>query len=204
MGSEQAGGWSMRPHEPASLGVGALMATGPSFPHRGGIAWRFAANVFIGSTFVWVVLREFEGVSPIWAIAAMVASTDPQMDVATRMIRSRIINVLVGAAVGLAFMIFGGSSEWMLPLALVATVLISSYLVRIPTMWRQAPITAALVIASGLSQQSTSAGIKIGLLKVAEVIFGCVVGLVVSWLVSRLWPLPAPTGPAATRPDEDA
>jgi uncharacterized membrane protein YccC len=179
------------------------MATGPSFPHPGGIAWRFAANVFIGSTFVWMVLREFEGVSPIWAIAAMVASTDPQMDVATRMIRSRIVNVFVGAAVGLAFMLFGGSSEWTLPFALVATVLVSSYVVQVPTMWRQAPITAALVIASGLSKQSTSAGIEVALLKVAEVIFGCIVGFVVSWLVSRVWPLPEPTGPAATAPNQD-
>ena len=179
------------------------MAIGPSFPHPGGIAWRFAANVFIGSTFVWVVLREFEGVSPIWAIAAMVASTDPQMDVATRMIRSRIVNVFVGVLVGLAFMLVGGSREWTLPIALVATVLISSYVVRIPTMWRQAPITAALVIASGLSQQSTSAGIEVALLKVAEVIFGCVVGFVVSWMVSRLWPLPESTRLAATGRDQD-
>jgi uncharacterized membrane protein YccC len=186
-----------------SPGVGILMATGPSFPHPGGIAWRFAANVFIGSTFVWVVLREFEGVSPIWAIAAMVASTDPQMDVATRMIRSRIVNVFVGALVGLAFMFLGGPGEWTLPFALVATVLISSYVVRIPTMWRQAPITAALVIASGLSKQTTSAGIEVALLKVAEVIFGCVVGFVVSWMVSRLWPLPEPTGLAESRLCQD-
>jgi uncharacterized membrane protein YccC len=174
------------------------MATGPSFPHRGGIAWRFAANVFIGSTFVWVVLREFGGVSPIWAIAAMVASTDPQMDVATRMIKSRVVNVFVGAAVGLAFMLVGGSHELTLPLALAATVLVSSYVVRVQTMWRQAPITAALIIASGLSQESTSAGIEVGLLKVAEVLFGCFVGLAVSWLMSRLWPLPEPAGPAAS------
>jgi len=174
------------------------MATGPSFPHRGAIAWRFAANVFIGSTFVWAVLSRFDGVSPIWAIAAMVASTDPQVDVARRMIRSRLINVFVGAAVGLVFMLVGGSTPWKLPFALVATVLISSYLVRIPTMWRQAPITAALIIASGLSQQSTSAGIQVGLLKVAEVLFGCFVGLAVSWLISRLWPLPEPAEPVAT------
>jgi len=166
-----------------------MAAIGPSFPHPGRIAWRFAANVFVGTVIVWVVLREFEGVSPIWAIAAMVASTDPQMEVATRMIRSRIINVFVGAIVGLVFM-FGGSTEWSLPFALVATVLISSYVVRIPTMWRQAPITAALVVASGLSEQTTSAGLEAALLKVAEVIFGCVVGFLVTWLFSRLWPLP--------------
>ena len=174
------------------------MSVAPSFPHRGGMAWRFAANVFIGTTLVWVVLREIGGVSPVWAIAAMVASTDPQMDVAARMFRSRIVNVLVGAAVGLIFVLVGGSSEWSLPIAMAATVLISSYLVRIPTMWRQAPITAALVIASGLSHQSKSAGIELGLTKVAEVLFGCVVGLVVSALMARVWPLP---GPAATAPD---
>jgi len=163
---------------------------GPSFPHRGGIAWRFAANVFIGSTVVWVALRELGGVSPIWAIAGMIASVDPQVDVAARMFRSRIVNVLVGCVVGLAFMLVGGSGEWALPLALAATVIISSYLVRIPTMWRQAPIAAALVIASGLTHHSKSAGIELGLVKVAEVLFGCVVGLAVGWLMSRLWPLP--------------
>jgi hypothetical protein len=47
------------------------------------------------------VLREFGCVSPIWAIAGMIASVDPQVHVAARMFRSRIVNVLVGAAVGL-------------------------------------------------------------------------------------------------------
>jgi uncharacterized membrane protein YccC len=177
---------------------------GPSYPHRGGIAWRFAANVFVGSTFVWVVLLEFEGVSPIWAIAAMVASTDPQMDVATRMIRSRVVNVLVGAAMGMVFVLVGGQNEWTLPFTLAAAVLVSAYVVRIPTMWRQAPITAALVVASTLSKQSTSAGIEVALLKVAEVLFGCFVGFAVSWLVTRVWPLPEPAGPAATGPDQGA
>jgi len=32
----------------------------------------------------------------------------------------------------------------------------------------------------------------------AEVLFGCFVGLAVSWLISRLWPLPELAGPAAT------
>jgi uncharacterized membrane protein YccC len=176
------------------------MATGPSFPHQGAIAWRFAANVFVGSVIVWAVLSRFEGVSPIWAIAAMIASTDPQVDVARRMIRSRLINVLVGAAVGLTFLLVGGSTPWKLPFALATTVLISSYLLHIKTMWRQAPITAALVIATGLSKRSSSAGFDAALLKVAEVVFGCLVGVTVSWLISRVWPLPETVEPPAKRP----
>jgi len=173
------------------------MATGPSFPHRGRFAFRFAANVFVGSVIVWAVLSRFEGVSPIWAIASMVASTDPQVHVAKRMIRSRLINVFIGAAVGLLFMLVGGPTPWKLPFALAATVLISSYLVRIKTMWRQAPITAALVIATGLLQQSAAAGIQAALLKVGEVIFGCLVGVGVSVLLSRLMPLPEDAMPDA-------
>jgi uncharacterized membrane protein YccC len=57
-------------------------------------------------------------------------------------------------------------------------------------MWLQAPITAALVIGSGLMQHSKLTGVEQGLTRVGEVFLGCVVGLVVSWLLSHVWPLP--------------
>ncbi len=113
------------------------------------------------------------------------------------MFKSRIINVLVGCAVGLVFLIVGGSNEWKLPLALAVTVLLSSYVIHIQTMWRQAPITAAIVIASGLTHHSKLTGIEHGLHKVAEVLLGCLMGLAVSYLMSKVWPLPEPKGAAA-------
>jgi uncharacterized membrane protein YccC len=33
-------------------------------------------------------------------------------------------------------------------------------------------------------------GIESGVRRVIEVIFGCVVALVVSWLIARIWPVP--------------
>jgi len=56
-------------------------------------------------------------------------------------------------------------------------------------MWRQAPITAAIVIAAGLTHHSKLSGVGHGLHKVAEVLFGCLVGLLVTWLMSKLWPI---------------
>ena len=154
---------------------------------------RFAVNVFIGTTVTWYVLKHiFDDDNPIWAIASMVAASDPRVQEAARMFKSRIINVLVGCAVGLLFVVIGGSSEWKLPIALAITVLLSSYAVQIPTMWRQAPITAALVIAAGLTHQSKLSGIENGVHKVAEVIFGCFVGLLVSWLMAKVWPVAEP------------
>ena len=48
----------------------------------------------------------------------MIAASDPQVNEAVRMFRSRIINVLVGCAVGLFFLVVGDPTEWKLPFAL--------------------------------------------------------------------------------------
>ncbi len=149
---------------------------------------RFAANVFIASIIVWFVLKRIADTNPIWAIASMVASSEPVVKEAARMFRSRLINVMIGCAVGLLFVLIGGENLWKLPTALAVTVLVSSYLIHVQTMWRQAPITAAIVIAAGI-EHSRLSGIERGLHKVAEVIFGCLVGLGVSWTMSKLWPL---------------
>ena len=153
------------------------------------IGVRFAVNVFIASAILWYLLRRVAETNPIWAIASMVAASEPQVKEATRMFRSRMTNVTIGCVVGLIFLVIGGSSEWKLPLALAVTVLVSSYLIHIQTMWRQAPITAALVIATGLMHNSKWSGIEGGLHKVGEVLLGCFMGLCVSWLMSRVWPM---------------
>jgi uncharacterized membrane protein YccC len=164
----------------------------PSFPHRGVFAVRFAINVFAGSAIVWATLRYLNVANPVWAVASLISSADPQVDVAAEMFKNRIINVCVGGMVGMLFLVLGGSSEWKLPTALAVTVLVSSYLVRITTMWRQAPITAAVVIAAGLTHESKLTGLEFGLHKVAEVFFGCVVGVLVSWIIARVWPVKSP------------
>lgn len=159
---------------------------------------RFALNVFIGTTLVWLILKAISDTNPIWAIASMIAASDPVVKQALKTFRARIVNCLVGGLVGLVVMVIGGTSEWKLPLALAIAVLVSSYVVRITTMWRQAPITAAIVIASGLTRHSKITGIEHGVHKVLEVIFGCVIGILVTLAMSKIWPVKAPhTEPAA-------
>ena len=150
---------------------------------------RFSVNVLIASAILWYLLRHVADTNPIWSIASMVAASEPQVKEGVRMFRSRITNVLIGCAVGLLVLLVGGSSEWKLPLAMAVTVLVSSYVVHVQTMWRQAPITAAIVIASGLAHESKLRGVEDGVHKVGEVLLGCVTGLLVSWAVSRIWPL---------------
>ena len=87
------------------------------------IGMRFAVNVALATAIVWHALQAIGDTHPIWAIAAMVAASDPQPDEARRMFKSRLINVAVGSAVGLIFLLVGGTRSWILPFALAAAVL---------------------------------------------------------------------------------
>jgi uncharacterized membrane protein YccC len=154
-----------------------------------------AANVFIATTLLWLLLGTWADLNPIWAISSMVAASDPVVKQAAKTFRGRMVNSLVGSAVGMLVLLVEGPSAWQLPIAMSAAVIVSSYIVRQPTMFRQAPITAAIVIAAGLEKHSKLSGVELGVRRVGEVLLGCVVGILVSWAMARLWPLPpAPPG----------
>jgi uncharacterized membrane protein YccC len=150
---------------------------------------RFAVNVFVGTTALWILMDHLAGINPIWAIAAMIATSEPVMGNALRMARASLINTTVGCAVALGVLLTGGSSEWKLPIAISITVIISSYFVRIPTMWTQAPITASIVIAAGLTQHSKLTGAEQALNRIGEVFLGCLAGIAVSWTMAHVWRL---------------
>jgi len=152
----------------------------------------FATNIFVATTLLWLLLHLAAGLNPIWAISSMIAASDPNVREAFKTFRGRIINAALGCVTGLFFLIVGRGHEWTLPLALSVTVLLSTYVVRVQVMWRQAPITAALVIAAALTHHSELTAVEVGIRRVGEVMLGCIVGLAVTWLMSRIWPAPTP------------
>jgi len=161
---------------------------GPRSPAPGNwLGVHFAVNIFIATTILWLLLRLAAGLNPIWAISSMIAASDPNVKDALRTFWGRIINAALGCATGLFFLIVGRGGEWTLPLALSVTVLLSAYVVRVQVMWRQAPITAALVIAAVLTRHSEMTAAEVGLRRVGEVMLGCVVGLTVTWLMDKIW-----------------
>jgi uncharacterized membrane protein YccC len=157
------------------------------------LGMRFAIIVAIATVIVWQILKAIGDGNPIWAIASMIAASDPDPDEARRLFRCRFINVAVGSATGFLFLVVAGAHDWVLPLALAAAVLVATYVVRVKTMWRQAPITAAVVIAAAAANDSSAVGIMYGLHRVAEVVFGCMVGIGVSLAMSRVWLIRTPT-----------
>jgi len=155
--------------------------------HGDSLGVHFALNIFLATTFLWLMLRHLAGLNPIWAVSSMVAASDPKPDQAAKFFYGRLVNGVVGCATGLAVLMIGGTSEWKIPIALSLSVLISTYLVRVQVMYRQAPITAAIVVAGGLVHHSKALGIEEGLQRVGEVLLGCVDGLVVSLVMAKLW-----------------
>jgi uncharacterized membrane protein YccC len=148
----------------------------------------YAVSIFIATTVLWIVVKEIGDANPIWAISSMIATSDPHMKQALSTFRGRILNTLLGCAVGLLFVALGHTA-WQLPFAMAVTVILSSYFIRIPAMWRQAPITAAIVVAGALQHHSKLTGMEQGVRRVGEVLFGCVVGIAVAWVLSKIWPL---------------
>jgi uncharacterized membrane protein YccC len=153
----------------------------------------YAVSIFFATAVLWVLVHMMAEANPVWAISSMVATSDPRMTQAIQILRARITNTLVGCLVGLGFIAIGGMHLVTLPLAMAVTVLLSSYVVRVQTMWRQAPISAAFVIAAGLEYHSREHGLIAGATRMGEVLFGCVVGILVGWIVSVVWPLPDPS-----------
>jgi uncharacterized membrane protein YccC len=155
-----------------------------------------AVSISIATVVLWLLVHKLAARDPVWAISSMVATSDPLMKQAVFTLRARIINSLVGCATGLLFIGIGGARLITLPAAMAVTVLLSSYVLRVQTMWRQAPICAAFVIAAGLEHHSRRQGLMAGVARMNEVLFGCVVGLLVAWLVSVIWPLRDKHAPA--------
>ncbi len=149
----------------------------------------FAANVFLASIIAWATLAICTHANPVWAMASLVAASEPVPSKGLLNFRNRLINTLVGCAIGLGFLLVGEPTPWKLPFALALAVLVSTYVVRIPTMWRQAPITAAIVVAGSVTEHSRIGGIDLGFRRVAEVLFGCIIALIVSWAMASLWPI---------------
>lgn len=156
------------------------------------VGLHYAVRILLGGTALWLLLKYFADTNPIWAISSMIACTEPQLQSTRINFQARIANTCIGGAVGLVFVLIAGPRHHVvLPLALGATVLVSSYVFQVPRYWRIAPTTAALVVASSLERESRRIGIEVSFHRVAEVMLGSFMAVVVAFVMARIWEPPA-------------
>ena len=150
----------------------------------------YAVRIFVGTTAVWLLLRFVGDADPVWAVISVIVVTEPQMQTAWLTLGSRIVNTVIGCTTGVIFLLLAGPKSWVLPLALTATVLVCTYVVRLSSSWRLAPATAALIIASAVVEQSRISGAGVALHRAGEVLLGCAVAFLVTWCMSKIWAPP--------------
>lgn len=147
---------------------------------------QYAVRIFVGSTALWLLLGVLAAQNPIWAISSMVAVTDPQLQTARANFWARLANTAIGGVMGVLFLAVAGPRDWVVPIAMAATVLVSSYLIHFQTYWKIAPITAALVMASSLQKHSRLSGEQAALRRLGEVFLGSAMAVVVAFVFSAV------------------
>jgi uncharacterized membrane protein YccC len=156
----------------------------------------YAVRIFIGTTILWFLGQAIHATSPLWAIISLIIVTEPQMRLAWLAFRTRMINTFMGSVVGFTVLASAGPTPWSFIPAIALTALLSTYINRVQQGWRLAPITTALVLSAGLTQQSAADGMIVALSRTFEVFLGSAVALVVTVVMARIWLPPEPAGEA--------
>jgi uncharacterized membrane protein YccC len=156
----------------------------------------YTVRIFIGTAALWFITQTMHTPAPLWAIISLIIVTEPQMRLAWLAFRSRMINTLMGAVVGFAVLALRGIDAATFVSAIAFTALLSTYINRVQQGWRLAPITTALVISAGITQQSAANGMEVALWRTFEVFLGSAVALGVSVLMAYIWLPPEPAGEA--------
>jgi len=154
---------------------------------KNALGWHYAVRLFLGTAVLWLILGPLRGTQPLWAVISMIFVTEPVLKNALEAFRYRILNTLLGCAVGLLFLLVAGPRDGLLPVAVMVTAFTATFLPQSPTSWRTAPIAATIVLASGLTSHSKAFGMHIALQRAGEVLLGGVVALCITWLMSKIW-----------------
>jgi uncharacterized membrane protein YccC len=145
--------------------------------------WQYALRIVIGCTVAWYALH-FMGHNALWALVSVIIVTEPEPSAAWMAFISRIVNTLIGAAIGLPLMYFLGPSFWSVLLGTTISVVICTQLTSVPGSWRVAPITVAIVMTPSVLAASRSAGIRAAIDRTEEVLIGSAVALLITLCAS--------------------
>src|SRR6267143_4745790 len=146
--------------------------------------WQYAVRILIGCAIVWFVLDRIHRPNPLWALISVIVVTEPELGAAFLAFNSRIVNTLIGCAVGLSFLYLLGPSRWSILLGIIVSVLICTNLIRVPGSWRVAPVTVAILMTPSVLGGGRSTGLATAIDRTEEVLLGSAVALLITYVAS--------------------
>ena len=126
-------------------------------------------------------------ITPIrFGLISVIIVTEPELGAAFLAFNSRILNTLIGCAVGLSFLYLLGPSFWSILLGIIVSVIICTTLIRVPGSWRVAPVTVAILMTPSVLGGGRSLGLAVAIERTEEVILGSAVALLTTFVASLI------------------
>src|SRR5229473_3225198 len=148
--------------------------------------WQYAVRILIGCVIVWFVLNRINHPNPLWALISVIIVTEPELSAAFLAFNSRIVNTLIGCAIGLSFLYLVGPSHWSILLGIIVSVIICTSLIRVPGSWRVAPVTVAILMTPSVLGGGRSTGLAVAIDRTEEVLLGSAAALLITYVASLL------------------
>src|SRR6267143_3149007 len=146
--------------------------------------WQYAVRILIGCVIVWFVLQRIHHPNPLWALISVIIVTEPELSAAFLAFNSRIVNTLIGCAIGLSFLYLLGPSRWSILLGIIVSVIICTNLIRVPGSWRVAPVTVAILMTPSVLGGGRSTGLATAIDRTEEVLLGSAIALLITHVAS--------------------
>jgi uncharacterized membrane protein YccC len=156
----------------------------PAAPQPSGL--QYAVRILIGCIIVWFVLGRVNHPNPLWAVISVITVTEPELGAAFLAFNSRIVNTLIGCAVGLSFLYLLGPSYWSILLGIIVSVIICTVFIRVPGSWRVAPVTVAILMTPSVLGGGRAAGLAAAIDRTEEVLLGSAVALLITYAASLI------------------
>ena len=146
-------------------------APAPAVPQPSGL--QYAVRILIGCAIVWFVLDRVNHPNSLWAVISVIIVTEPELSAAFLAFNSRIVNTLIGCAIGLSIL-----------LGIVVSVVICTSFIRVPGSWRVAPVTVAILMTPSVLDGGRAAGLVTAIDRTEEVLLGSAVALLLTYVAS--------------------
>ena len=156
----------------------------PLVPQPSGM--QYAVRILVGCIIVWFILGHLNHRNPLWALITVINVTEPELSAAFLAFKSRIVNTLIGCAVGLSFLYLLGPSHWSILLGIIVSVIICTSFIRVPGSWRVAPVTVAILMTPSVLGGGRAAGLAAAIDRTEEVLLGSAVALLITYVASLI------------------
>ena len=137
----------------------------------------YVIKLITGSMIVWYGLRAVGITEPYWAMISLIVVTEPDVVVAKKNVRARLINTANGTLVACLTLVLFGASFFSMMVAMTVSVVIAMIWQNYPQNWRLAPNTAVILMAAALNGNGLPEEVRLAMYRVMEVVTGSTVAL---------------------------